>query len=283
MPIDVDQPAADRLSWLRAYLRRDMTERERHLQVLGQPSDASPAAVKEAWRDLAKVWHPDRFSGDEKLRKKAEAQLQLINAAYSYLRAHPRQQRPDERHGAGASAPNRRPTSERSPAATPTSRRRAEQRAPNPAVGSKEREQHAARIRQAVISLATKATHAEGSPTTRIPHLSWALGLLLASVALIVLMKLVGFGDYSGPGMYVWLACFAGPALYLYVMLQIAHGNAGRLVVELAQHEVVCSSCHMGIVSGSSDGPSSQLKNIQQRATFVSSHGRCVDCGAEWW
>ena len=38
--------------------------------------------------DLVKVWHPDRFQGDSRLREKAERTLQGINEAYEALRNH---------------------------------------------------------------------------------------------------------------------------------------------------------------------------------------------------
>jgi hypothetical protein len=53
--------------------------------VLGVPHDASPAIVKEAWRDLAKVWHPDRFGSDPRLREKATERLKEINEAYEQI------------------------------------------------------------------------------------------------------------------------------------------------------------------------------------------------------
>ncbi len=55
------------------------------LRVLGLPSTASPAEIKEAYRDLAKVWHPDRFGTDSRLRAKAEETLKGINEAYQAL------------------------------------------------------------------------------------------------------------------------------------------------------------------------------------------------------
>jgi hypothetical protein len=45
--------------------------------------------VKDAYRDLAKVWHPDRFGdGDTRLKKKAEEQFKRIRAAYAHLHEH---------------------------------------------------------------------------------------------------------------------------------------------------------------------------------------------------
>ncbi len=48
--------------------------------------DASAEQVREAWRDLAQVWHPDRFAGNERLQSKAQERLKRINEAYQALR-----------------------------------------------------------------------------------------------------------------------------------------------------------------------------------------------------
>jgi len=58
---------------------------ERYYQVLGLKRGASADQVKEAYRDLAKVWHPDRFGTDPRLQHKAQEKLKEINRAYSYL------------------------------------------------------------------------------------------------------------------------------------------------------------------------------------------------------
>lgn len=55
--------------------------------VLGIPPGASEEQAREAYRDLAKVWHPDRHESDPRLRAKAEEKLKQINAAYETLRA----------------------------------------------------------------------------------------------------------------------------------------------------------------------------------------------------
>ena len=49
------------------------------LEVSPQASDDE---VKAAHRDLARVWHPDRFAHDSALRTKAEEKLKAINEAY---------------------------------------------------------------------------------------------------------------------------------------------------------------------------------------------------------
>ena len=58
----------------------------RALRVLGLPPSATAEEIKDAWRDLAKVWHPDRFVHDERLRQKAGDNLQRINEAHEVLR-----------------------------------------------------------------------------------------------------------------------------------------------------------------------------------------------------
>ncbi len=55
------------------------------LEVLALRPGATPVQIKEAYRDLVKVWHPDRFGSDARLRVKAEEKLQRINEAYRVL------------------------------------------------------------------------------------------------------------------------------------------------------------------------------------------------------
>lgn len=55
--------------------------------VLSLRPGATASEIKEAYRDLVKVWHPDRFGSDVRLREKAELQLKLINEAYRTLQS----------------------------------------------------------------------------------------------------------------------------------------------------------------------------------------------------
>jgi hypothetical protein len=57
------------------------------LDVLALRLGATLAEVKEAYRDLVKVWHPDRFGSDPGLRQKAEEKLKQINQAYAVLQS----------------------------------------------------------------------------------------------------------------------------------------------------------------------------------------------------
>ncbi len=60
----------------------------RYYQVLGLQNGASKEEIKQAHRDLVKIWHPDRFGADDaRLRCRAEAKLREINEAYAYITA----------------------------------------------------------------------------------------------------------------------------------------------------------------------------------------------------
>ena len=54
-------------------------------RILEVEPSASVAEIKQSYRDLARVWHPDRFTGDPRLRARAEERLREINGAYETL------------------------------------------------------------------------------------------------------------------------------------------------------------------------------------------------------
>jgi curved DNA-binding protein CbpA len=55
------------------------------LKTLGLERGASRNEIRDAYRVMVKVWHPDRFSNDGKLRSKAEEKLKEVNAAFQRL------------------------------------------------------------------------------------------------------------------------------------------------------------------------------------------------------
>ena len=64
-----------------------MTDLAKYYQILGLETNASPERVKQAYRDLVQVWHPDRFAHDERLRRVAQEKLKEINGAYEIIKA----------------------------------------------------------------------------------------------------------------------------------------------------------------------------------------------------
>ena len=61
------------------------TELDRAYEVLGVKTGVSDGELKAAHRDLAKVWHPDRFVHDPRLQEKAQEKLKEINEAYELI------------------------------------------------------------------------------------------------------------------------------------------------------------------------------------------------------
>ena len=54
-------------------------------RLLELDAGSSPEAVKRSYRDLVKLWHPDRYSPGSPLQKKAEEKLKEINLAYERI------------------------------------------------------------------------------------------------------------------------------------------------------------------------------------------------------
>ena len=56
--------------------------------ILGIKHNASPEAAKKAYRNMAKVWHPDRYANNPTLKAKAEVEIKKINQAYEAIKAY---------------------------------------------------------------------------------------------------------------------------------------------------------------------------------------------------
>ena len=69
---------------------------DKYYEILEVNKAASPEQVKQAYKDLVNIWHPDRVSNNPRLRKKAEDKLKEINTAYekvnSYLSSQERKE-----------------------------------------------------------------------------------------------------------------------------------------------------------------------------------------------
>ena len=57
-------------------------------EILEVNKDATPDQVKQAYKDLVNIWHPDRVSNNPRLKQKAEDKLKEINTAYEKVNLH---------------------------------------------------------------------------------------------------------------------------------------------------------------------------------------------------
>ena len=58
------------------------------LEILELKNANSLIQVKQAYRDLVHVWHPDRFSSNSRIQERAEEKMREINIAYEKLNAY---------------------------------------------------------------------------------------------------------------------------------------------------------------------------------------------------
>ena len=79
-------------------------------ELLGISPGASAQELKTAHRDMAKVWHPDRFSHDPRLQQKAQEKLKEINEAYNQLVSGKARRQPQSRPPVERNPPSSRST-----------------------------------------------------------------------------------------------------------------------------------------------------------------------------
>jgi len=76
----------------------------RALQTLGLGPGATHDEITRSYKDLVRVWHPDRLGGDPGLQERAQEKLKEINHAYQLLKRDypgPRAAPPASASGAG--------------------------------------------------------------------------------------------------------------------------------------------------------------------------------------
>ena len=82
-------------------------------RVLDLKSGASMEDVRRSYRELVKVWHPDRFERDSSVQQKAQEKLKEINFAYERLQEYltgretPSQEHFDSTHSNGGHGKNK--------------------------------------------------------------------------------------------------------------------------------------------------------------------------------
>jgi DnaJ-class molecular chaperone len=67
--------------------KKDTMDIRQCFDVLELDSNASIDDVKQAYKDMVNIWHPDRFSNNPRLKQKAEDKLKEINEAYKMMQS----------------------------------------------------------------------------------------------------------------------------------------------------------------------------------------------------
>jgi len=61
---------------------------EQSFEILELDRSASTDEIKQSYKDIVTVWHPDRFSSNPRLKQKAEEKLKEVNVAYDTLKSY---------------------------------------------------------------------------------------------------------------------------------------------------------------------------------------------------
>ena len=67
--------------------KADKMDIKKCFDILELDKNASIDELKQAYKDMVNIWHPDRFSGNPRLKQKAENKLKEINEAYETMKS----------------------------------------------------------------------------------------------------------------------------------------------------------------------------------------------------
>lgn len=225
-----------------------MDQRRRYRAILGLEQGYSPEQLKRAHRDLAKIWHPDRFHNDPPLAKKAERHLQRINEAHQYLKQHP-----------DAAAPPPKPSPP--PDTTAPTSDLLEQLFP---------------LTMTALT-ASRASRAGGGGIRS--------GFFVLCGAGVAAWRLnaEGYGWESLPMRAVMIV--GGVAAFsLVASFAFRLAAPSRVMRQLESNDVRCPRCGVGIVEGTRGERvrSRRIDAIQSRLMAVVDRGTCMSCGQSW-
>jgi hypothetical protein len=121
----------------------DESQISAYLELFDLPDAFTDVQLKQAYHDLVQVWHPDKHSHNERLRKKADEKMKEINQAYEVLQSRLingifRFERPIGRPGAQASSTGPTGSHQSAPGAHTPSAESTPQDAPHMATASHE-------------------------------------------------------------------------------------------------------------------------------------------------
>ena len=58
----------------------------KHFVILGITKFTTTSEIKKAYRNLIKIWHPDKFENNSKLQIEAQEKCKIINDAFSHFK-----------------------------------------------------------------------------------------------------------------------------------------------------------------------------------------------------
>jgi hypothetical protein len=230
-----------------------------HLRELELGAGATRAEIRQAYRDLARVWHPDRFASDPRMQAKASDKLRRIIEAYDYLEAHPNASappsasRPDHRaHRPQASRPHRPPSRQ------------------------DHLRQALANLEHRVRLLERKVDEVNKRGVTSWEHRAW-IGLACGMGVPIALVFIAGSAIMPvGVPLYVIFvgSCLSVFGLALYHGVRLFEETREELQA-VTQADVVCGRCGRGVAgfvlpTGAHD--------VLVRAGWAHAHLKCPRC-----
>lgn len=264
------------------------------LAALGLQSNATAEQIKEAYRDLANVWHPDRFPGNARLQAKAGEELKKINAGYAFLRENPTPEAPPARRPAPEAPKPPPPPAQESAGPKPPPRAKTPEPPPQQEASKAEKKKsppraNSAELRHRVQQLAE---------VSRRPTESGLPGALLSGVAgfgLLVFFAYVlpAFGTKYG-SLFLAPVLVVGTALLVYASRSSARDEAAEkeLATVLWRNEVECPDCGAGLAKaaleyargeGRAKDAAFFVVRLRHQADVVLRDGACPKCKAQWW
>ncbi len=241
-----------------------MKTRAEYLDELELGEDATPQEIRQAYRDLARVWHPDRFNEDPRMRTKANDKMRRVVEAYDYLKAHPA------------------PTAPRaSRARRETTRAKRRRSSPSQSQSDHDRRRDAVaealdRLIQRAAELDAKATEIQRTGVTPWENRAWwtLVGGMAVPAALTFVFK-QAILVLGVPLFIVFLcSCVAVFPLALLRMIEMGKQTEHERTA-LSRAEVVCGRCQRGVagVAGWK-----QAAQVLERARWARAHLRCPHC-----
>jgi len=236
-----------------------MKDRTQHLRELELGEQATPSEIRQAYRDLARVWHPDRFANDPRMQAKGSEKLRRVIEAYEFLQAQT-DRVPPPRREAQPRAERPRPQN----AATPTSNRR------DRVVQALADLNHRARV------LAERVEALDRRAVTDWEHRAW-IGIALGMATPIALLfGATAFARAAGaPLLFMFTVSSVSLfALAIYRSVKIRE-EVDDEICAVRGAEVTCGRCRRGVIGIVSPW---KVQQALARAGWASENLQCPHC-----